>query len=559
MATKAETTVAYLPGDSEEARRANEQYQEALAKLTASLDQRKNRFFDPVWLAAAQGFLAPGAPDFFESLGRVAGNISQAQDRVAKEDQDIAAQKLAVAGQNVELQRLKARDAELARYLSGGEPAGGATPGGALPGRPGAAPAGALPVAQGAPSGAPEGAPAGALSRASGDAQAAPDVFGIQIAAPDKSLLTGRQYIALNRFDKSKSQADLLREANEIDRKNTEVKEGGVFNRATGMWQPAPTGKTETIQIYGYPGTYTVDAATAATLAHLARNDDPRYHDLAKRIISGPQRATPAADGKETGRLKSEAERDVEKIRREERAKAQAKIETETLAEINQRAKDSDETILTANIFRRFADEPNAKKMVGILNNPKISSAIAMLAKEGIGIPGFTSGTKAVEDIMRNAGLTPQEQAQYRTVMMLMAQTKLLQSKYMKGSVSDFEQKLIANASITDQDTPETIRMKADLLTRRGQFDKRVSRAFKDSGMNADEFVQSETYDKMYEKHIDDMTNIALGLVRLNPALAGTLFPNERSGSQRQAPAAPAQGAGSARQNLDRLLQQGRQ
>lgn len=551
MATaKPQISAAYLPGDTEEARQANLQYQQALERLTASLDQRKGRFFDPVYLAAARGFLAPGAPDFFESLGRVAGNVGEAQKAMEQEERDIASQQLAVAGQNLELQRLRARDAELARFLGGQEPAPKTAPAGALPSAPSggrAAQGPSLPIA-------------GALSQATQEGGDDLGAFGIQIAPPAQDVMTGRQYIALNRFDKNKSPGDLLREAAEIDRKNIEIKEGGVFNRSTGMWHPAPTGKTETIQIYGYPGTYTVDAATAATLAHLARNNDPRYHDLAKRIISGPQRSgeVKPPEGAPSG-LKSEAERDIDKIRREARATAQAKIETETLTDIDQRAKDADETILTANIFRQFADQPNAKKMVGILNNPKISSAVAMLVKEGIGIPGFASGTKAVEDIMRNAGLNAQEQAQYRTVMMLMAQTRLMQSKYMKGAVSDFEQKLIANASITEQDTPETIRIKADILTRKAQFDRRLAREFAKSKMNADEFIKSDDYFKMRDKHVEDMTKIALGLVRLNPALAGTLFPDEKSGASRSAaqPGRPAAQPSKARQHLDRLIEQG--
>ena len=79
MATKAATSV-YAPGEDPESARVNFEYQEALKKLTESIDQRKNRFFDPVWLAAAKGFLAPGSINTFESLGRVAGNIGAAQE-----------------------------------------------------------------------------------------------------------------------------------------------------------------------------------------------------------------------------------------------------------------------------------------------------------------------------------------------------------------------------------------------------------------------------------------------------------------------------------------------
>jgi hypothetical protein len=39
-------------------------------------------------------------------------------------------------------------------------------------------------------------------------------------------------------------------------------------------------------------------------------------------------------------------------------------------------------------VFRRFAADPNAKSMFGILNNDKISSGVATLVRDGIGLPG---------------------------------------------------------------------------------------------------------------------------------------------------------------------------
>ena len=81
----------------------------------------------------------------------------------------------------------------------------------------------------------------------------------------------------------------------------------------------------------------------------------------------------------------------------------------------------------------------------------------------------------------------------------------------MKGAVSDNEQKLLANAGINAQDTPETIRMKADLLTRRAQFDRRVAKAFKESKMTADEFLNSDKYDTMRDKYNEDLADLASG------------------------------------------------
>lgn len=543
-------TASYLPGEDPDTIEANRRYQEALAKLTESLDSRKNRFFDPTMLAAAQGFLAPTQTGGFgESLGNVAGKLGPAEAAAVKEEQDLAQQKLAVAGQGLELQRLKARDAELSKYLNpqGAAPAApaqgplagpqaapvagpqaGPLSGGALPAAapveapaPAAGPlsAGAAPApaaAPAAPAAAPVktvGSPQGALSAMEANKPPGYEgVEGIQVAPANPNFMTGRDYVRLNRFDKTKSPGDLIKEGQEIEQKRYRDKEGGVLDLATGKFYQYPTGKTEEIQLYGYPGkTFKVDARTAAKLSMLAANDDPAYHDLAKRVVEGPKKAGAGKEGEPSAPIKSQQELELETEKKKKMQEAEVSSEIEARKDFGQRKKDADETITTANVFRRFASDPNAKQMFGILNNDKVSSGVATLVRDGIGIPGFTVGTKAIEDVMRNAGLNAADQAKYRTFLTYTAMMQLQAQKYMKGAVSDNEQKLLANAGINAQDTPETIRMKADLLTRRAQFDRRVAKAFKESKMTADEFLNSDKYDTMRDKYNEDLADLASG------------------------------------------------
>jgi hypothetical protein len=601
-------TASFLPGEDPDIVEANRRYQEALATLTQSLDVRKNRLFDPVMLAMAEGFLSPTQTGSFgESLGKVAGKVGPAEAASMKEQQDIAQQKLAVAGQGLELQRLKARDAELARFLGEGpsRPAAGPAAGplagpqaGAIAGPQAgplstaptapAAPAGPLtaaageqvappitpptgtvsdlppggprgperPMAAAVPPAAPAAAPAagplttqarmiapqattGAAPRVSDKPVGFENVEGIQVAPANPNFMTARDYIRLNRFDKNKSPGDLIKEAQEIEQKRYRDKEGGVLDLATGRYYQYPTGKTEEIQLYGYPGTYRVDARTAAQLSLYAANNDPKYHDLAERVVKGPERRKPEGEGKpgeggkpgEPPRLRSQSELDLDKQRKEALQKAEVEMEVAARKDFDQRRRDADDTITTANLFRRFAADPNAAKMVGILNNDKISSGIATLVRDGVGVPGFSIGTKSIEDVMRNAGLNAADQAKYRTFLMYATTLQLQQSKYMKGAVSDYEQRLMANAVINAQDTPETIRMKADLLTRRAQFDRRVAKAFKDSKMTADEFLDSDTYEKMRDKYNEDLADLASGSKILaappKPAAGGATAPSE--------------------------------
>jgi hypothetical protein len=247
MAAASAPSASYLPGEDPDTVEANRRYQEALAKLTESLDTRKNRFFDPTLLAAAAGFLAPTQTGGFgESLGKAAANIGPAEAASQKEEQDILQQKLGLAGQGLELQRLKARDAELGKYLNPQGQAPAPAPTGPLAG-PQAAPVnGPLSApppnlseirAEGPPA-APTAAPSGALSQANAPAPAPvvvgspqgaltamqankppgyESVEGIQVAPANPNFMTGRDYVKLNRFDKTKSPGDLIKEGQEIE------------------------------------------------------------------------------------------------------------------------------------------------------------------------------------------------------------------------------------------------------------------------------------------------------------------------------------------------------
>jgi hypothetical protein len=221
------------------------------------------------------------------------------------------------------------------------------------------------------------------------------------------------------------------------------------------------------------------------------------------------------------------------RIQLEQAAEVAAGVEARK--DFSQRRREADETVTIANVFRRLAEQPNAKDMFGILNNNKISSAIATLAKEGVGIPGFSVGTKAIEDIMRNANLSEADQAKYRVFLTYAAMMQLQAQKYMKGSVSDNEQKLLANSGIGPQDTPESIRMKADLLTRRAQFDRRAAKAFnaasKKSKITAEDFLDSKEYEKLRDDYDVELSELAVGNKVLAPApRAGATGPAPSAG-----------------------------
>ena len=573
MAEAKAPAASYLSGDDPDIIDANRRYQEALAKLTESLDVRKNRFFDPTLLAMAEGFLGPTQTGSFgEALGRVAGKLGPAEAAAAKEKQEIAQQQLGVATQGLELQRLKSRDADIAKWLAGDQktppptgpltgpqaaPVAGPKAGplsavaagdaAAPPAEPSAAPVGPLTQAA-APSPAvalpdvpatPTAAPKPQLAQPSAPAPKAPPVPEIKVAEAPKApqgikimegnpaFMTQKEYVALNRNDKTKTLAELLAKGAELESKRYEKTEAGITDLRTGVFNPFLSGRYLKVPIMGegYNGsTFEIPENVAMQLQYLANQDNwAGYKALADKF-------TGKSFGVDDGSVEAR-----EKKKKLEEAKIAEEIENRK--DFNQRSKDASETLATANVMRRFTDDPNFKKMTGILNNDKVSSGIANLVRDGIGGRGFTIGIPAIEDVMRNADLSPQQQATFRTFLMYTAQMQLNAEKAMKGSTTERERLILGNANISPQDTAETVRRKADLLTAKAQFDRQSAREFKKSKMTAEEFLDSDQYMKMYDKYYEDIQGIATGL---------KTYPSQAPASSGPATAPPAGGAPSA-------------
>lgn len=547
MATSTAKPTGFISGEDPATLEANRVYQDALARLSQSLDTRKNRFFDPVLLAAAQGFLAPNQTGSFgESLGIVAKNVGAAQEQQLKQDQEIAQQRVAAAGKGVELQRMRARDADIAKYLGADQPTGPVAgplsapvagpraapdaPAGALPTRistvdePPAPPVAASATPVRPPSVLPGGplpapptvvaqAPQGVLPVAGNRG----DNRGIQISPPiEGSIKTLREYVQLNR-NSGKSLFDLQQEWQEIQRKNLEVKDSFVFDKSTGRMNPTKAAPLE-MQIYGpgYGGnTYKVSEANALRLSQFLEEKKYDEYTALADLITGknfgqpagakPGKSTPATGG-------SVEERGIDLDLKKKLAEAATALEIENRKDFAQRSKDSSETLATANVMRRFTEDPNFSKMTGILNNEKISSGLALLVRDGIGGKNFTIGIPAIEDVMRNAGLTTEQQATFRVFLMYTAQMQLNAERAMKGATSERERLILGNATISPQDTAATVRRKADLLTAKAQFDRKAARAFKASELTADKFLDSEEYMKMYDQYYEDISGIATGL-----------------------------------------------
>ena len=456
------TSAIYAP--DEEAQR---KYQEALDRVTQSLDARKNRLFDPTLLAMAEGFLAPTRTGSFgESLGIAAGKLRGAEEAEFKREQELAQAQLGLAQQGMQLEQQR----QMSRaYDEALKPAGGP---------PAAAPAGGAPPAAGAvtPGAAPGAEPQ-----------------GFQIAPPMPLSMTKEKFLRAAQLER-KPIGQALKEWDDYSRKQRETKEGYVFDYGAGRAFPVPKAEQVNIQIRGHSGTYPVSQEDAMRLAALERSGDTAgYKTLADRIVKGPAG---------TARIASVEELEQERGRGKIIAEDEAKTETELRKEIITRGNQAGERIRVGNQVLTLAEDPAASRMFGILNNPSWTSQLAKIAENAARVGDYSIGIPVIQDVLRNMKLTPQEIARYQYGAMLFAQSQLEASQLAKGQgqVSDFERRLFAATAMTSEDTPATLQMKAKALIARGQVERQIARLWEESKgryRSVSEFKRSDEYDKL--------------------------------------------------------------
>ena len=176
---------------------------------------------------------------------------------------------------------------------------------------------------------------------------------------------------------------------------------------------------------------------------------------------------------------------------------------------------DANEAMRRAAIFRQYADAPDANAIFGILSNDKVMSIAARLLEQGIGVstPGgrFSVGIPEIQTIIRNSSLSPEQQAKAQVAFQLMIESQIKMSQYAKGAVSNYEQQLFAQSGINKEDIPGSIRMKSDMITLRGQFDKEIAKKFEDSNQDVRTFKRSEWYQNRLKQYDEDLMKVASG------------------------------------------------
>jgi hypothetical protein len=317
-------------------------------------------------------------------------------------------------------------------------------------------------------------------------------------------------------LDPKKSAQDILKEAQEIEQKRYQTKEGGVLDLATGMFYAFPKGDLVEREINGQ--TFKVDAKSAALLDMYRANNDPRYWSLADRIVKGPDRpgAAPGAAGETTGELRSESQKRL--TEEEEKARA-AKLGTKA-AEREASVTQNDRTArqiygITGRVGNYLGESQN---YFGIFQRPGMMSAIGNFVSQGVQTPSGSINFPALQQAVTQLlpGVQQRDLDNIQKAAADLAEMELLFTRiYLQGQgqVTEGERRIVQRIPGGVSNSPEVLRTRLNLLKERSQFDMDVAAAWdewekKNPGKSFLRFERSEMYkdlEKKFEERLGEM------------------------------------------------------
>jgi hypothetical protein len=486
----AEKTISYIPESSEEARQANQEYKDALAKLTQALQDRQ--YTDP-FLPMAKGFQDTRTGGFFEGLGNVASNLQSFRAGQVKEEQDIAAKRVELARMGLELQRQRGSDA-MAQRLMSGQPMMGAPE---------------------APSGEPlePTKPTSPLAAAAGPAAAPtpplsmPSVAGPQpgsrtfkLGTPTGMPISREQFMGLYLMQHP---GDLSGAIEAADKRGDRVKaqQGFVYNPDTGEYT-IPPGQPA-VEFYFDGKTYKIDPADAYRLNQMRSSGNPSFNQQARRVLGGQ----PSLEDIKVGEARALSPIKSGEAGATTASQEAAKQEAADKAELRNAGREAGTTIAFTKTIRTLANDKQADQIFGILTTPNLLDNVANILDKGV----MGIRIAGLEDALRNTGLDKEGIAKARLAAQQFNQLQIRLASAAKGAVSDYERSLFADAAINLKDPVPAIHMKNDMLEAKAAFDKNVAKAFRQSKMGVEDFRDSDAYQREYEIYIKRLQGIAGG------------------------------------------------
>ena len=544
---------------------AMQKYLDAQKRANEAFEERQNRLIDPVYLAMAQGFLAPTKTGSFgESLGNVAAAVGPAQTAEDKRIMDMAKMRLDMAqqGLSTEIQTKKAQQSAdlMKNIMSGGVPDAVPAPqiapeatvaskplsqptGGGLPAvaPPPASPLSAPP--QAAPQAAPVQASAlpSALPPAPPVASQPPQPAGVQLfPAQQQGYSQQEKMIALSMQSAGKEPYEIMQAIDEYRRKGLVIEKGQAVDARTGRlytdFDPTPT---ETY-IDGF-GNLKIPASQAKIYGR--ERDPAKRAALAKEIIYGlqnpptppslpsPPNATPTgappagAPTQEAiqpkARLTVEQE-EAERAGSKKSAEKTAEGKAERTSEVMKKVEVAESVRYIAQNAKTVINQPGSEAFMGIFEKPKIKTALALMLEDSVFAPtNFRTALTAANIPLTVARLPTESGKEYEerkqdvfdrfnqaTVIMAQARFEASRLASGQGTITEGERKLFSDTTINTKMSVNSFNKIADMLIERSKFAEDLGRNLTESKMQIDDFKQTPAYKKMandYENRLSEI------------------------------------------------------
>ena len=495
MATSRGALAPSLYAETPAEQKSLQEYLKIQEELEAALTNRQ-RLFDPVLLAMAQGFLAPTKTGKFgESIGNVAvavGPVQEAEEKRRLENiamrRDLAAAKLGA--------QQSARDEEMMRGLLNKPPGAAQSAGQAPAARPAASePAQAPAAAEAAPMPqvgaqlAPR--PAEAAVAPAQTAPAATEGATIDRFTPDQLSA-----MAISNNPRVQALGKAILNIREDQRKNITVVGGNLVDTRNNRVLFRAPEKEEQFTFPGIEGSFPMTPSQAESIrkeiggipAGSAR--DARLRELLKGV---PSREDIEARGE---LLKGRAKDTVT----EENAIMAA-------GNLSNQLRASAETLLD------LSTNPKTKGGFGVIADPNILNAIAGAVQTGLTTPSGSIGFGGIDDAVAKLKGTPEQIAARRLAAREQAMLELnYRRAYLtgQGAVSNMEGEVARLLGPSISDTPEAAAAKARLIIARAEFDKTVRSEWinaRKRGESVYDFKDSDTY-KNAVKELDDKAKV---------------------------------------------------
>jgi hypothetical protein len=529
-----QSPLAYLPEVSGQERPdTNVQTEEALNTLLTALERRREKpMFDPVGLATAGGFMKPTRTGSgFEALSNAIEAYTGARQGERQREIEDAQQYLGVVGQLSEIERRKRRDKQFQGLFGG-------TPQTTL---------GTAPVASSAGDeikvyvpGSQVYAPVGFKGQ-----------MGIKVNDGNPKYPSYEEFMRSAMLEGKLDYSEALLKAAELERNRYAVGTWGAYDKRSGFLFEFPKGELVERQIFG--STYKIPQTMASKLDfYQYSGDTENYNKIANRArgreeVSSTQPSalsqketastrprTSAQLARESTRLKSVLEQAIDLETQKTLATELAKTEAEQQTAIVNEGRRAGPTITLGNQLIQLASAPDANEIYGLArNDQKFMAILTDMIGSGIQLGGgYSVSVPVLSDIYRTFKFTPDQQQRYQYALQKFREMAIKMSEFAKGSVSNYEQTLFSQASVNENDLPGTIRMKAEAMKVRAEFEKERAALLRSRDANGKR--RFRTSDDLYDSA--DYENI---VAKLDKKYEAILKQNGMLGQAREV--APAQ------------------